>query len=97
MGSLLRKRSSQECVTVRLAVRAENVDPGLEDDGDQRHQHLRAIRAQVPQQALHQPAVIRFAQYIFFLNGGHGYETIVAKAALATMATLVRRAAVALR
>ena len=42
-------------------VGAEHVGAGLQHDGDQRNDHLPAIGTQIAQQALHQPAVIRFA------------------------------------
>ncbi len=51
-------------------VGAENVSPGLYEDGNQSNSRLPFVGAQVGQQALHQAAVIRFAQYFFFV-GSH--------------------------
>ena len=60
-------------------VRAENVSTCLENDGDQRNDYLQPIRTQIRQQPLHQPAVVGFAEYVLFVDGGHVPETIVAK------------------
>ena len=42
-------------------VGAENVRSSLQGNRDQRNHHLHPVRTQVGKQALHQPAVIRFA------------------------------------
>ena len=51
-------------------VRAEDVRDRLEDDGDERDAGLPFVGAQVPEQAAHEPAVIRLADDIFFVGGG---------------------------
>jgi hypothetical protein len=57
----------------------QNVGACLEDDRDQRNRYLETIGSEVRQQALHQPAVIRFAQYFLLVDCGHAYGTILAK------------------
>jgi len=54
-------------------VRPEDVRARLQDDRYQRNDYLQPIGTQIGQQAFHQPAVIRFAQYFFFVDGGHAY------------------------
>ena len=49
-------------------VGAEHVAEGFKNDGDERNHHLPAIGTQVGEQTPHQAAVVRFAEYLFFLG-----------------------------
>ena len=51
--------------------RANYVRHSLQRNGYDRHRRLPLIGMQVPQQPLHQPAVVRFAQDLFFVVGSH--------------------------
>ena len=52
-------------------IGAEHVGARLQHDSNQGDHDLQPVRVQVGQQALHQPAVVRLAQYLFFVDSSH--------------------------
>jgi hypothetical protein len=49
------------------------ISAGFEHNGCNRHPRLPPVRAQVAEQAPHQPAVVRFTEDFFFLVGCHWF------------------------
>src|SRR5881396_2531572 len=49
-------------------IRAKNICPNLEQNRAERNPGLPAIGPQIGEQPLHQPAVVGFTQYLFFVG-----------------------------